>query len=186
MYTLIVKKLLPPILSASILLFLVALPADAGIYMQIDGLPGNSRVAGHEDWIEILSVSESISRPAPSAGSTRRRASAVFEDIGVSKNLDLTSPKLREALAQGRVYPRVFIELTATCSGGPEQTYFTYQLTNAQLTSVSLKGMSGGDRPTEELTLNFEEIKWTYQIFNNDCSEGGKVEATWNVGTGSP
>jgi len=185
MFTLIVKKIFPSILSASILLFLLALPADAAIYMKIEGIDGESTADGHEDWIELLSVSESIARPDDGAtGSSRRRGAAVFEDIVVEKFLDRTSPKLRQALAEGRTYPKVDIDITRIC-GEHEVVYFTYELVNSQLGSISLEGMSaGGDRPVEDFSLNFEEIKWTYDIIGPDCSSEGTVEAEWSIERG--
>jgi len=184
MSTLIVKKIFPTILSASILLFLLVLPADAAIFIKIEGVDGESMAEGHENWIEVLSVSESIARPADTSGSGRRRGSAIFEDVVLEKFLDKTSPKLREALAQGRNYPLIDIDITTNC-GDREVVYFSYEFRNSQLSSISLKGMSaGGDRPNEEFSLNFEEIKWTYTIIEPDCSSGGKVEASWSLEEG--
>ena len=139
----------------------------------------------HEGWIEVLSIAERISLPAgDTSGTTRTRGSVVFEDVELEKFLDKTSPVLREKLARGEHFPKVDIDITKRC-GDSEVIYFSYEFVNAQLSSISLEGMSaGGARPTEDFSLNFEEIKWTYTTIEPDCSSGGKVEAIWRLETG--
>jgi len=166
---------------------LVLLPfsANAAIYMKIDGLEGESTDVNHEGWIDVLSVSESLHAPTgPTSGATRQRGAVVFEDIVVAKELDRTSPKLREALAQGRVYPKIEIEITGSCDS-EQVTYFKYEFKNASLTGVSLDGSDSDALPIEMVSLDFEEIKWAYTELDHDCKKGGQVEATWKVEEGT-
>jgi type VI secretion system secreted protein Hcp len=166
-------------------LFLLPFSANADIFMKIDGLDGEATDANHEQWIDILSVSESLHAPEiASTDGSRRRGAVVFEDVVVAKVLDKTSPKLREALAQGKVYPQIEIEITRNCGSG-QVTIFKYDFKNPSLTSVSLQGTDSDALPVEMLSLNFEEIKWTYTELDGTCAKQGDVEATWKVEEGT-
>lgn len=181
-----IGRLVIPVISSFLLLVSLSLPANAAIFVKIDGIEGESTDANHDKWIDVLSVSESISRPDSGAtGQSRRRGSAVFDDIVIKKELDLSSVKLRERLAQGQVIPKVEIEITGTF-GGSRATYFKYELKNVQITSFSVNASGSSDsRPAESFSLNFEEIKWTYTQYDSEGNKLGNVEATWKVEEGT-
>jgi type VI secretion system secreted protein Hcp len=54
------------------------------------------------------------------------------------------------------------------------------------VTSVSAGGSGGEDRLTENVSLNFARIKWTYteQDFNGACSKS--TTTGWDVQTNQP
>ncbi len=164
---------------------LMPLGAQAAVFAKFDGVDGESRDANHQNWIDVTSVSEGIHQPGGGAtGQSRRRGNVVFDDVVIGKSLDKTSPKLREALAQGKVYPKVEIEITQKCEG-LSVTYFRYELKNVLITSFSFNAGASEDRPVESLALNFEEITWTYTELDDTCSSRGNVEATWKVEEGT-
>jgi len=43
----------------------------------------------------------------------------------------------------------------------------------------------GGQPPTEQLSLNYEEIKWTYDELDKENKSKGAVETTWKVEEGT-
>ena len=158
--------------------------AEAAAYLKFDGVDGEATDSGHKDWINLLSFQQTISRESSAAsGATRARAAAVFEDIVVTKQLDKSTPKLQEAIASGKVYPSVEFELAANY-GGSRATYLKYELTNVMVTSYSISGSADGV-PTEQLSLNFEEIKVTYTEFDSSGTSKGNVETTWKVEEGT-
>lgn len=162
-------------------------PSEAG-YIKIGDIKGESQDSEHKDWINLLSVSQSITRPMSSGatGSTRQRSSATFGDVVVVKEIDKSTPKLQESIATGQVYPRVELELTnpSTDSGG--RPYLRWELTNVQITNYRVSGsVGGGAVPTESFSLNFEEIKVIYDEFGTDGTSKGKVEYTWKVEEGT-
>lgn len=178
-------RLFPLVITIVLSSFFITSTASAAAFVKFDGIDGESTDANHIGWSDLLSIAETISRPdAGVTGQSRRRGAAVFEDVVLVKEIDKTSVKLREKLARGEVIPKVEIELTATF-GGARATYFKYELTNVQVTSftMSVSG-SDGDVPVEELSLNFEEIKWIYIQFDNTGASQGNFEAEWNVEEG--
>jgi len=152
--------------------------AEAAAYIKFDGVDGESQDAKHKEWIEILSFSQTISR-GDSGASVRSSAGAVFQDIVLTKELDKSSPKLAESIAMGKVFP--ILEFHLTSSAG---TYYAYELKNVMVTSYSISG-DADERPTEQISLNFEEIKTTYTEYGPDGSKKGNVEYTWKVEEGT-
>ena len=157
--------------------------AEAAAFIKFDGVDGEATDKDHKDWINLLSFQQTISRESSTSGSSRARSSAVFEDIVLTKQLDKSSPKIQEAIATGKVYPSVEFEL-AVDYGGSRATYLKYELKNVMVTSYSISG--GADEvPTEQFSLNFEEIKVTYTEFDSSGSSKGNVETTWKVEEGT-
>ena len=155
-----------------------AIDANAAAFVKFEGVEGQATDAKHKEWIDVLSFSQSIHR-GDSGSSVRTTASAVFEDIVLTKELDKSSPKLAESIAMGRVIPKVEFELTSSAG-----TYYKYELTNVMVTSYSVSG-DADERPTEQVSLNFEQIKTTYTEYGSDGSKKGNVETTWKVEEGT-
>ncbi len=85
-------------------------------------------------------------------------------------------------MCKGKVYPKVEIHLTASYTDAGRQTYYAYELKNALVTSYNIGGSGQADDvPTEELSLNFEEIKVTYTECDNAGKKKGNVEYSWKV-----
>lgn len=155
-------------------------------FIKFDGVDGEASQKDHKGWSVIASFSQSIHQPgAAGAGSTRRRGSAVLEDILVSKILDKSSPKIAEGLLKGKVFPKVEIDVTAPFSDAGKQTYYRYELKNVLVSSYSISGTGENKSvPTEEFSLNFEEIKVTYTEMTKAGKSKGNVEYTWKVEEG--
>lgn len=157
-------------------------------YVKLGSIVGESTEPNHKDWINLLSVSQGISRPvAPGAsGSTRQRSSATLEDILLVKELDKSTPKLAEAICTGVNFPKVEIHLCTSSEGGSRIPYFKYELKNVRVTSYNVSGATdGGQPPTEQLSLNYEEIKWTYDELDKENKSKGHVETQWKVEEGT-
>jgi type VI secretion system secreted protein Hcp len=156
-------------------------------YLKIGDIKGESTDDGHKDWINLLSVSQSITRPmgAGASGSTRHRSSATFGDIVCVKEVDASTPKLAEAIADGTNFPKVEIHLTTSSEGGKRVPYLLWELKQARVTSYSVSGATDGSMvPTEQISLNYEEIKQVYDKLGKDNKSQGKVEYTWKIEEG--
>lgn len=106
----------------------------------------------------------------------------ILHDINISKNLDKSSPKLQEAVAKGKVFPKVEIHVTASYTDAGRVTYLAYELKNVQVTSYSIGGSGQSEQvPSEQMSLNFEEIKQTYTENDSAGKKKGNVEFTWKV-----
>lgn len=156
-------------------------------YIKIGDIKGEATDESHKDWINLLSVGNSISRPlgAGVSGSARHRASATFDDILCVKEVDASTPKLQEAIADGTNFAKVNIDLCTSSEGGKRIPYLQWELKNARVSSYSISGATdGGEVPSEQISLNFEEIKVTYDKLGKDNKSAGKVEYTWKIEEG--
>lgn len=156
-------------------------------FVKFDGIDGESVESSHIGWSDLLSFNQGQSVPEPS-GESRRRAAVSLEDLVVVKEVDKASPKIAEAVLDGKVFPKVEIHLTASFGDDPARfVYYTYELEDVRITSYNISGSGqGDDRPTENFSLNFEKIKVTYTELASDGSPKDSVEYTWNVAAGTP
>jgi type VI secretion system secreted protein Hcp len=145
-------------------------------YLKYGDIKGESLAEGHlgsQGWIEVGSVQWSCGRAisTPVGASAKREASSPsISEITLTKLMDSTSPKLaKEALVGKAVTAN--IELVETGENKLE-TYLTLNLTNCMIAGYSFS--SGGDRPSETITLNFTKLEYVYQGYDDQ----GKIDTT--------
>lgn len=157
---------------------------SAAGYLKIGDIKGESTDDGHKDWIDLLSVSHEISRD--STGKSHR-SSTTFGDIVLVKEVDASTPKLQESIATGKYIPSVIIDFTRNVGTErpTEVPYLQYELKQVQITSYSFSGATQSDTvPTEQISLNFEEIKVTYTQYDEQGKKKGNIEYSWKVEKG--
>lgn len=145
-------------------------PTQPGYFMSIDNnlIPGDSTSSSHRDWIVLSEFTEGLHRDdTGTSGSTRTRSSFVFDGVTVGKLLDRSSPKLREALADGRFFGEVKIDIIATCNGSL-YTAYANTLSSAQIVALTMTGSE--QRPTENIGLIYSRIETMYTPVSDDCT----------------
>lgn len=133
--------------------------AAVNAYLIIDGVPGES--AAHPGWIEVNSFQWGVGRgiSSPTGGSADRESSAPsVSEVTVTKAIDKASPKLKACAATHCHLGTV--ELMMRKAGGEQQAYQHYVFSNAVLSHYSMS--SGGDRPSESISLNFTKVEMKY------------------------
>ncbi len=155
-------------------------------YIKFDGVEGEAQEKDHKGWSDLASFGQGLHQPGGGAtGATRRRGDVIMDDISCSKELDKASPKIAESICKGKVYPKVEIHLTASVSDAGRETYYSYELKNVLVTSYNIGGAGQSEEvPMEDFSLNYEEIKVTYQEFDSKGKSKGKLEYTWKVEEG--
>lgn len=135
------------------------------MYFKDSPIVGEVTDPAFEGWIEISSISHSILRTEDP--SSPRTSSVGFGAIVCAKEIDKATPKLLEAIAKGVTIPEVDIHLTRRV-GDRDIPYLEYKLYSVKVTSYSVNGsgLDDGSIPTETLSLNFEEIKVTYNVLS--------------------
>jgi type VI secretion system secreted protein Hcp len=132
------------------------------IYMNWDGVPGDVTTQGFEKWIELTSFQWGVGRGIGSAMSgqaSRESSIPSVSEIVVTKRMDGSSPGLWTDSVAGQLNSTVKIAFTTTSQGATTQ-FLNYELTNTGLSGYSLS--SGGDMPTESLSLNFTKVVWSF------------------------
>ena len=132
------------------------------IYMNWDGVHGDVTTQGFEKWIELTSFQWGVGRGIGSAMSgqaSRESSIPSVSEIVVTKRMDGSSPGLWTDSVAGQLNTTVKIAFTTTSQGATTQ-FLNYELTNTGLSGYSLS--SGGDMPTESLSLNFTKVVWKF------------------------
>jgi type VI secretion system secreted protein Hcp len=161
-------------------------PAFGGYWFaRYDGIDGESQDANHDKWIDVLSIDWGSHKPGGGAtGQSRRRGGAIVEDFVITFDYEKASPKILEACLEGKVIPKLEVELTATF-GGARATYLKYEMKNVSCTTYDVGGSAGEGPPTVVVGNNFEEIKVTYTEYDDTGSKLGDIVTQWKVERGN-
>jgi len=152
------------------------------IYIKFDGIDGEVEENKHDKWTEIMSFSVGAHKPGNGkTGAQRVAGTTEFHDIAISKNADKTSPKLLEAMAQGKSFPKVEVHYVTTTDDGPN-AITKYELKNVYITGFDQA--TSGDRPYENMTLNYEEFKVEQFPVKPDGTLDAPVEFAWSIPKG--
>jgi type VI secretion system secreted protein Hcp len=152
-------------------------------YAKYEGIDGESKDENHDKWIDVLSIDWGAQRPGAGAtGQSRRRGSAVVEDMTIALVYEKSAPKLQEKCLKGEIIPKLEIELT----NERDDVYLKYELKNVLITSFHESGSAEIGPPTVVIGNNFEEIKITYTEYDDTGNPtGGKAETSWKVEKGA-
>lgn len=136
------------------------------IYMLFGDVKGQVTEDKHKGWIELNSFQFGVGRAVSSGagGQTRESTAPSISEIVVTKVNDASSPKLYEDSLAGAFDTAVTIEMTQTTKKGTE-TYLKIELTDCGISGYSIS--SGGDAPSESLSLNFTKIVYTPTPLDN-------------------
>lgn len=132
------------------------------IFMKYGAIVGETTQVTHKQWIEVQSLQFGVGRGISSGvgGGSKREASAPsVSEIVVTKTFDIASPLLLKESVGGKAV-EVKIELTQTDNNGKHVAYQKYILTDTLVSGYSVS--SGGDRPSESISLNFTKIDSEY------------------------
>lgn len=132
------------------------------IFMKYGALEGEATATGFDKWVELFSFQWGVGRGISSGvggGSKREATAPSVSEVTVTHTFDAFSPLvLKEALGGKAV--KVEIHLTQTDNNGQHVAYQKYILENTLVSGYSIS--TGGDRPSESLTLNFTKIDSEY------------------------
>lgn len=156
-------------------------------FMKLGDIKGEATDNEHKDWIIIESMSSPLFRSIPEGAkdAQRSRGDTTLGDVVVVRQLDKSSTKLQESCANGTFYDEVEIHFTTQVKN-KQEPYLTYILKDVIITSYSFHGNAAGDPlPTEEVTLGYTEVEWTYITVDPKTGDKkGNVPAKYNPGKG--
>lgn len=172
------------------------------IYVEFKGsdIKGDSRDAQHKDQVEVYSWNHSMTQPKSATSSSAGGHTAERVEHGemfFSKDIDGASPKLYQACSAGTVVNDVVVYFYRAFGGknnvgnpsGAQNRhqYLKIEMKNAIVASVSPSVNSEGI-PSENFSLKYSAIKWTYDELNIDGSKSGKVniQGAWNLAKNTP
>ncbi len=156
-----------------------ATPAFFDIFLEIEGVEGESTAAGHKGSIEVLSWSWGVSQTATGGGGGSGGAVTAREKTGhvtLIKRIDKATPLLFKRVVDGTHIPRVVVQLTREDG----QTYLRYELKDVVISSIVHAGDLDGDGcPDETLELTLGGTKLTHTQFDATGKPVGQTSAEW-------
>ena len=157
------------------------------IYLKLgDAIKGESTDSSHGEWIELIGFGWGVSQPVSAQSGTGGRVAGgcQFSDFSGTKIVDNASADIMKFCASGESIPKVEVEIVE--STGDRHTYLKYEMENVIISGLTPTGSGGGDKPIEEVSLNFGVFKQTYTPIGNDGVAGTAVTRGWNLETGVP
>jgi len=155
------------------------------VYLQIDGIKGESQDDAHKGWIECSSVNWGMTQPRSATSSTGGGHTAErveFTDIGIDKIADLASPMLAQHCAMGKTIARARLEFMRADGDGKPVKYYEVDLENVLVASCR-QGITGGELMQEHIGLKFSKVKWKYCQQRIVGGAGGNTAGGWDLAT---
>lgn len=149
------------------------------ILLKLGAIKGDSTVKGHEDWITCDSLQFGVGRSisASGGGKSRETSNPSFSEVTITKSTDKSSADLFFQAMGGKSQGKAEIHFIQT-SEGKSQVFLKLELEEALVSSYSAS--SGGDRPSESISLNFTKITYQYDDFSGDKVTTGDVKK-WDL-----
>lgn len=153
------------------------------VYLQIDGIKGESQDDKHQGWIECQAVHWGLTQPRSATSSTgggHTAERAELEDIAFSKVADLSSPLLMQHCAMGKTIPKAKFEFMRADGQGTPIKYFEIELENVLIGGIS-PGITAGSLLNEHVSLKFSKVKWKYTQQKIGGGVGGSTMGGWDL-----
>jgi len=131
------------------------------VYVQIDGIKGESQDDKHKDWIECESVNWGLHQPRSATSSTGGGHTAErveIEEVTFRKLADLSSPILMQTCAMGKTVPKAKFEFMRADGNGNPIKYFEIELENVLIGAIT-PGLEAGSILGEHVSLKFSKVK---------------------------
>ena len=155
------------------------------VYLQIDGIKGESTDDKHKDWIECTSVTWGVKQPRSATASTGGGHTAErceHEEVVIDKLADLASPILLQTCSAGKTIPKAKLEFMRADGQGDRIKYFEIELENVLIGAIKPK-VEEGAIIQEKVGLKFSKIKWKYTQQKVTGGAGGNTSGGWDLAT---
>ena len=157
------------------------------MFLKIEGedVKGESRDSVHEEEIDVLAWSWGMTQSGTMHEGGGGGAGKVnIQDVSITKYLDSSTPNLMKACSSGQHFDKA--TLTVRKAGGDQMEYLVIEMEKVLVTSISCGGSGGEDRLTENVTLNFANVKETYTPQSDKGAEEGGIEFGWDIEANCP
>ena len=150
----------------------------ADIFLKIGTIKGESGDDKHKDEIEVLSWSWGLAQTgSPAVGGGAGEGKVALQSLTITKYLDKASPNLMLGCASGEhVGDATLVQRKA---GKGQQEYLIVAMKEVFISNVALS--TGGEKPTESITLDPAKIELEYKAQKGDGSLDAGVFFKYDV-----
>jgi type VI secretion system secreted protein Hcp len=153
------------------------------VYLQIDGIKGESQDSGHQGWIEVSSAHWGVIQPRSASvstggGHTAERCEHLA--LSLSKLADLASPVLMQTCSMGKTIPKAKLEFMRADGAGKPVKYYEVELENVMIASVEQQ-VSEGSILNDSIGLHFSKVTWRYTQQRIGGGASGATAGGWDL-----
>lgn len=153
------------------------------VYLQIEGIKGESTDERHRGWIEVSHVGWNVHQPRAASISTaggHTNGRAELSELSFRKMADVASPLLLQHCAMGKTIPKAKLEFMRADGDGKPITYFAVEMENVMISTMTPN--SGGSGILEEqVHLAYAKMKWLYTKQSIRGGVEGNTSGGWDV-----
>lgn len=153
------------------------------VYLQIDGIKGESMDSNHQGWIEIYSASMGVTQPRSATASTAGGHTAErceHKTISLSKLADLASPILMQYCSMGKTIPKAKLEFMRADGDGKPVKYYEVELENVLVANMD-QVIHEGSILYDSIGLRFSKVKWKYTQQKIGGGASGNTFGGWDL-----
>jgi type VI secretion system secreted protein Hcp len=154
------------------------------MFLKLDGIKGESLDGGkpsHKGDIDVLAWSWGLSNSGTAqVGGGAGGGRVSVQDLSLTKYVDVASPFLTLAVCDGHHISSAVLTVRKF-SGKLPVDYVAYKLEEVLVTSLSTGGSGGEDRLTENISLNFAKVTWSYVPVDQNGIPQTAITRGWDV-----
>ena len=153
------------------------------VYLQIDGIKGESADSAHQGWIELSSVNMGVAQPKSATASTSGGHTAErceHRTLSISKLADLSSPTLMQHCSMGKTIPKAKLEFMRADGDGKPVKYYEVELENVMIASMD-QTVHEGSVLHDKIGLRFSKVKWKYTQQKISGGADGSTVGGWDL-----
>ncbi|MEA3120842.1 MAG: type secretion system secreted protein Hcp [Paraburkholderia sp.] len=144
------------------------------VFINIDGITGESQDAGHPDEIQVENWTWKLSQKSSMmSGSGGGAGKATVEDLVFFHNIDRASPNLMSYCLTGKHIRKAV--LTMRKAGGIPFDFLRITMSDVIVTGVELSASY------EQVRLSFATVKQEYMVQNAQGGSRGVVTGTFDI-----
>ena len=154
---------------------------SGAMFMEIDGIKGESQFKGHEGQIDIESWSWGLTQPTSThTGGGGTSGKANVGDLSFVHLVDKSSPNLMQACFLGKHIPSALLT-QREAAGDDSVAFLTLKMTDLVISGVNT-GANGEAKPVESVNLNFAKVEIEYKEQDEKGKpKGGPVKAGFDI-----
>ncbi len=151
------------------------------MFLDLGPVKGESRDKAFAGKIDILAWSWGVSNSGSAhVGGGIGSGKANFQDISLTKYIDLSSSDMLKSVSLGTHFPEAKI-IVRKAGGDNKLEYYTINMKEVMVTSYQTGGSGGEDRLTESLTLTFAKVDTKYIPQKADGNADGETTFAYDI-----
>ena len=154
------------------------------VYLQIDGIKGESADSTHLGWIEVGQAQWGVTQPVSSPGSAtggRTTGRSEYRTLALTKLADLASPMLMQHCSNGKTIPKAKLEFMRADGDGNRVKYYEVELEHVLIGNME-QMVAEGSMLRDHIALHVTRVKGKYTQQRIGGGTGGQTAGGWDLG----